>query len=256
MDSKTFIKTLNEHNHGVNQQKVESQQLRIRVRKQKVESRQLRIRVRKQKVESQQLRIRVRKQKVESQQLRIRVRKQKVESQHLRIRVRKASGDITERPSKIIRTELQANLECLSNNVQDAFVDGTFKCCPRYFFQMYTLHGCKNGNYVPLVYALLPGKSEECYTNMWNFILQLCEQRNLVLKPQAIHVDFEQAMHNMILRMLPGSKLDCCRFHLGQNWWRKIQDLGLSTEYREKTGDIGKWSSSFLWVTISTAGSD
>ncbi|XP_063420670.1 DBH-like monooxygenase protein 1 [Mytilus trossulus] len=32
-DSKTIIKTLNEHNHGVNQQKVESQQLRVRVRK-------------------------------------------------------------------------------------------------------------------------------------------------------------------------------------------------------------------------------
>ena len=111
---------------------------------------------------------------------------------------------------------------------------------------MYTLHGCKDGNYVPLVYALLPGKSEECYTNMWNFIFQLCEQRNLVLKPQSIHIDFEQAMHNVILRMLPGSKIDCCRFHLGQNWWRKIQDLGLSTEYKEKTCEIGKWLSSFF----------
>lgn len=55
-DSKTIIKTLNEHNHGVNQQKVESQQLRVRVRK--------------------------------------------------------ASGDITARPSKIIRTELQGNFVC------------------------------------------------------------------------------------------------------------------------------------------------
>ena len=49
-DSKTIAKTLNEHKHGVDPQKTESQQLRIRVRK--------------------------------------------------------ASGDISERPSKIIRTDL------------------------------------------------------------------------------------------------------------------------------------------------------
>jgi len=30
-----------------------------------------------------------------------------------------------------------SNLECLAKNVQDVFVDGTFKCCPKYFFQMY-----------------------------------------------------------------------------------------------------------------------
>ena len=31
-----------------------------------------------------------------------------------------------------------------------------------------------------------------------------------------------------------------------QNWWHKIQDLGLSTEYKEKTCDIGKWLSLFV----------
>ena len=33
----------------------------------------------------------------------------------------------------------------------------------------------------------------------------------------------------------------CCRFHLGQSWWRKIQSLGLSNEYKDKESDIGKW---------------
>lgn len=31
-----------------------------------------------------------------------------------------------------------------------------------------------------------------------------------------------------------------CRFHLKQSWWRKIQELGLSTDYKDNT-DIGKW---------------
>jgi hypothetical protein len=39
------------------------------------------------------------------------------------------------------------------------FIDGTFKYCPKYFYQLYSLHGCKNGNAIALVFALLPAKS-------------------------------------------------------------------------------------------------
>ncbi|CAC5387124.1 unnamed protein product [Mytilus coruscus] len=31
------------------------------------------------------------------------------------------------------------------------------------------------------------------------------------------------------------------RFHLGQNWWRRIQTIGLSTEYKERSSEVGKW---------------
>jgi len=41
-----------------------------------------------------------------------------------------------------------------------------------------------------------------------------------------------------------------------QNWWHKIQDLGLSTEYKEKTCDIGKWFVTIFWVTIFTTRTD
>ena len=51
------------------------------------------------------------------------------------------------------------NLQCLCD-VEEVFMDGTFKCCLKYFSQLYTIHGYKNGNYVPLVFTLLNGKSE------------------------------------------------------------------------------------------------
>jgi hypothetical protein len=35
--------------------------------------------------------------------------------------------------------------------MDELFIDGTVKCCPRYFCQLYTIHGLKNGNYVPLL---------------------------------------------------------------------------------------------------------
>ena len=41
-------------------------------------------------------------------------------------------------------------------------IDGTFKYCPTFFMQLYTIHGMVNG-YMPLVYCLLPNKTKDTY---------------------------------------------------------------------------------------------
>jgi hypothetical protein len=172
-----------------------------------------------------------------------------VEVKQLRVRIRKQSGDITSRPSKIIRQEIQiqgenllktndlrnlaqslfrerrkdlpklpknrgdvhnafdvldlntnkderfmarnsretgiviftcvTNLKCLSDQIKDIFIDGTFKCCPKFFLQLYTIHGCENGNYVPLVFVLLPSKTEICYDQMWYMFHYMCREREV-----------------------------------------------------------------------------
>ena len=114
---------------------------------------------------------------------------------------------------------------CLCNDVEELFIDGTFKCCARHFYQLYTIHGGKKGNYVPLVFALLPCKSEMCYQKMWKFITDYCTERNVVLSPRIIHIDFEKDMHNAVLSTFPNTSIMCCRFHLSQNVWKKIQSL-------------------------------
>jgi predicted ATP-dependent endonuclease of OLD family len=38
------------------------------------------------------------------------------------------------------------NLECLCS-VDEIFMDGTFRCCPKFFPQLYTIPGYKKGNY-------------------------------------------------------------------------------------------------------------
>jgi hypothetical protein len=118
--------------------------------------------------------------------------------------------------------------------MKDIFIDGTFKYCPKYFYQLYSFHGCKNGNDIALVFALLPAKSEDCYIKMWDLLIAACRERNLVLQPEVFHIDFEYAMHSAILAKFPNSTISCCRFHLGQSWWRKIQAVGLSVEYKHK----------------------
>jgi hypothetical protein len=53
--------------------------------------------------------------------------------------------------SGIILFGCEANLKFLCTVSEEIFADGTYKCCPKYFKQLYTIHGFKNGHYIPLV---------------------------------------------------------------------------------------------------------
>ena len=52
---------------------------------------------------------------------------------------------------------------------------------------------------------------------------------------------FEVAMHNVLRDIFTNSRILCCIFYLGQAWWRKIQVLGLSPQYKEDNIEVGKW---------------
>jgi hypothetical protein len=68
----------------------------------------------------------------------------------------------------------------------------------------------------------------------------LCHQKQFLLTPLSIHIDFEQAKHNVLMSVFPACKIDCCTFHLAQSWWQKIQTVGMSSEYKDKSCEIGK----------------
>ena len=71
------------------------------------------------------------------------------------------------------------NLKCLSDQIKEIFIDCTFKCCPNFFLQLYTIHGCENGNCVSLVFVLLPSKTEICYDQMWDMLHYMCREREV-----------------------------------------------------------------------------
>ena len=62
---------------------------------------------------------------------------------------------------------------------------------------MYIIHELCNEHYFPLVFILLPGKSESIYCSMWSAIRSLCERRE-TLEPTTVHIDFEVAMHTLV----------------------------------------------------------
>jgi len=75
---------------------------------------------------------------------------------------------------------------------------------------------------------------------------------NVTLNLKRILVDFEVAIHSAIANVWPEIEIKGCRFHLGQSWWRKIQEIGLSAEYKDRSSEVGKFLKYFLVCNFST----
>lgn len=114
-------------------------------------------------------------------------------------------------------------------------MDGTFKCTSRPAVQLYTIHALvgtgETQRTVPLVYGLLPCKTEECYSAFFEQLKRCGEVYNLELSPLFIITDFEMATINACSRVFDDSCHKCCFFHFTQNIWKQIQKLGLAVEY-------------------------
>lgn len=141
---------------------------------------------------------------------------------------------------KIIIFSCFTNLHFLCS-VEKIFMDGTFSCCTKFFYQMFTVHGFKNGHYVPLVFGLLPKKTEHIYTVFFQNVIKKCAELGLTLNPTEIVIDFEMGIHKSSTSVWPMAKIVGCRFHLCQSWFRKIQELGLVTEYRNHNSIVGNY---------------
>ncbi|KAE9531503.1 hypothetical protein AGLY_010709 [Aphis glycines] len=151
--------------------------------------------------------------------------------------------------SFLIHTDLVNNMMCFStdsnlkalSSSNTIFVDGTFSACPMFFYQLFTIHVNINGHYVPLVFFLLPNKTTNIYALAFSFLKTKCDELNLNLNLTTIMADFEESIHAGAKIIWPLIQIIGCRFHLIQSWWRKIQEIGLTNEYKNKTGECGIW---------------
>lgn len=69
-------------------------------------------------------------------------------------------------------------------------MDGT-KYSARFFKQMFTIYGLKNGNYIQLIFCLLPNKTTKTYIHAFHLILQKCTSLIVTLLPQYVTAVFE-----------------------------------------------------------------
>ena len=64
------------------------------------------------------------------------------------------------------------------------FVDGTFKCCPTPFAQLYIILGKYRNMSLPLYFCFLPGKSTTIYMEIFK-VLKVCIGNKSVHGPQS-----------------------------------------------------------------------
>jgi len=113
---------------------------------------------------------------------------------------------------KILIFATDRNLQLLADN-DTIYADGTFYTCPSLFTQLYTLHGMVDGEMFPLVFALLPGKSEQLYTRYFQLLTEVCTQRQIALQPTTLFIDYETAVQNAARTSFPGITIKGCLFH-------------------------------------------
>jgi hypothetical protein len=96
----------------------------------------------------------------------------------------------------------------------------------------------------------LPGKNKECYIEMFQYLLDICTQENLELNITHLNLDFEYAAHEAARHFWPDVTIKGCQFHLAQAWYRKIQSLGLTSEYKDQESPVGQWLKTFFGLSF------
>ncbi|XP_065312834.1 uncharacterized protein LOC135922375 [Gordionus sp. m RMFG-2023] len=120
-------------------------------------------------------------------------------------------------PDRVIIFGTRKNLDFLAS-CEHWFSDGTFKSSPPLFMQIYTIHGIRNNNVLPLIYILTNRKDYETYKRIFTIISD-----NLISTPKKIMTDFEISSVKAFNVVFPNSQHKCCYFHFGQSFWRNIQ---------------------------------
>lgn len=113
------------------------------------------------------------------------------------------------------------------------YADGTFSVTPELYQdgQLYTIHARMDEQIFPCVYALLPNKSKEAYTEMLDALIS---NAGFIFNPETLMLDFEKGAHEAFGDAFPNAQVVGCFFHLSQCCWRKLQDVGVQDRYNDE----------------------
>ncbi|CAF4297785.1 unnamed protein product [Rotaria magnacalcarata] len=78
-------------------------------------------------------------------------------------------------------------------NCEQLLVDGTFKLTPSIFYQLYAMHVVYRNTVLPVVFALLPNKTQQTYRRLIDKLSEICPSWS----PKFIMMDFEHASINV-----------------------------------------------------------
>jgi len=87
---------------------------------------------------------------------------------------------------------------------------------------------------VQLALFLPANKHQTSYEDVFRHTVSEAAKLGVNVFPTTVYADFDTAIPNAVTTLWPVLEVQAIRFHLRQSWWRKIQSLGLSTQYGKK----------------------
>ena len=113
------------------------------------------------------------------------------------------------------------------------YIDGTFAVVGNPFKQLLSIHCFVKADMcvkqVPLVFCIMSRRKTKDYTAVFRAIQARCS--NVAVR--YITSDFERALRRATSKVFPNVHHRGCTFHWTQAVYRKIQALGLATQYRD-----------------------
>ncbi|CAH0403158.1 unnamed protein product [Chilo suppressalis] len=115
--------------------------------------------------------------------------------------------------------------------------DGTFKCYPKPFYQLYSIFGdigssVETTKVTPLLFALLPNKKEVTYNVM--FCLFKSQLPDFDPKIYSYNCDFKQGANNAIQMVYLKVEVRGCFYHWHRALWRKAKLLNLKSKGQKR----------------------
>ncbi|QQP50943.1 Putative LOC100898192, partial [Caligus rogercresseyi] len=84
-------------------------------------------------------------------------------------------------------------------NIKDWSCDGTFKCAPSLYYQLFTLHVVVRHSSIPRIFALLPNKTTNTYLRLLGCLKHIHPRLN----PENVMMDFEKGVISAFEEVFP-----------------------------------------------------
>ena len=133
----------------------------------------------------------------------------------------------------IFSTKFQ--LRILANSKQ-IFVDGTFKSCPKSFYQILIIHAFEQITLtkIPCVFILCSSKTKQIYLSIFNNLKLILEDLKFNIMWEQFHTDFEKSLYFSIKQIFPNVIFFGCYFHFIKTLWKKLNNLFLLKKIYKK----------------------
>jgi hypothetical protein len=131
----------------------------------------------------------------------------------------------------------------------DFYSDGTFDSAPPLFAQFVTVHVERHDFVRPLIYALLPNKTQASYRRLYGRLSVLAPN----MQPVRWMSDFERANMNAVLETFDVESTGCL-FHPTQSVRRRAVSEGLRRQLEVPDGEFSLWLRCLPALAFCTAG--